>query len=285
MQTWLTHVARLIGAAAGTFAGVVAVQLMRLRRMEFLPGHPGFYVNHVVPPLSVEDRGRPRLRLVVLGDSTTAGVGVDRAEDSLPYQLAQRLAEHHRRPVHVVSYGWAGARIADLVDDQLPRARRPLRTGETEPFLARADLVALVIGSNDATHQTPPRRFRRSLRAALDEVRTVVPNAHVVLAGIPAFRGALRAIEPLIFIADQFARLLRRVGHSEARRAGVAYADLAAEVPRRIEPGTAFLSRDQFHPSRIGYGIWADVIFEALVNGPPDVGPALDAAPLEPARA
>ena len=284
MQPWLTHIARLIGAAAGTFAGVVAVQLMRLRRMEFLPGHPGFYVNHVVPPEAVEDRGRPRLRLVVLGDSTTAGVGVDRAEDSLPYQLAQRLADHHRRPVHVVSYGWAGACMTDLVDDQLPRARQPLRGGEAEPFLAGADLVALVIGSNDATHQTPPWRFRRSLRAALQEVRTVVPTAHVVLAGIPLFRGALRAIETLIFIADQFARLLRPVGRSEAGRAGAAYADLAGEVPRRIEPGTAFLSRDQFHPSPIGYAIWADVIFEALVTGAPHARPALD-APLEPAGA
>jgi lysophospholipase L1-like esterase len=282
MQTWLTHIARLLGAAAGTFAGVVAVQLMRLRRMEFLPGHPGFYVNHTVLPTAADDRGRGRLRLVVLGDSTTAGVGVDRAEDSLPYQLAQRLADHHRRPVHVVSYGWAGARMVDLVDDQLPRAGTPLRSGDAAPFLAGADLVALVIGSNDATHQTRPWRFRRDLRAALHQVRTAAPHARVVLAGIPAFRGALRAFEPLIFIADQYARPLRRVARAEAEEAGAAYADLAAEVPRRIDRDMPFLSRDRFHPSRVGYAIWADVIFEALVTGPPPARPAVD-APMEPA--
>jgi len=48
MDRRLTRVARVLGAFIGTFAGIVAVQLMRLRRMEFLPGHPGFYVNHVV---------------------------------------------------------------------------------------------------------------------------------------------------------------------------------------------------------------------------------------------
>ena len=284
MQRWITHFARLLGAAAGTLAGVVAVQLMRLSRMEFLPGHPGFYVNHVVQPTAVEDAGRRRLRLAVLGDSTTAGVGVDRAEDSLPYQLARRLADHHRRPIHVVSYGWAGARVADLVGDQLPRALRPLREGEAHPFLTTADLVAVVIGSNDATHQTSPRRFRASLRATLDGVRQAAPASRVVLAGIPAFRGALRAIEPLIFIADQYARALRRVGRAEALRAGAAYADLAGEVPRRIDAETPFLSVDRFHPSAAGYAIWADVIFEALVTVIDDARGALD-APFEPAGA
>lgn len=272
MDRWLRHLARVLGAATGAFAGVVAVQLMRLRRMEFLPGHPGFYVNHVVSLSDGAPIG-PRLRLVVLGDSTTAGVGVEGAEDSLPYQLARRVADRRRRDVHVVSYGWAAARVADVARDQLPRALRPLRGDATEPFLAGADVVALVIGANDATHRTPPRRFRADLRTVLEAVRLANPRAEVVLAGIPAFRGALRAVEPLIFLADQYARLLRRVGRDEASRAGVAYADLATEVPRRVEPGTSFLAVDRFHPSAAGYGVWADVIADALMAGPDRDGP------------
>ena len=66
MDRRLSRVARLLGAFLGTFAGIVAVQFMRLRRMEFLPMHPGFYVNHVVPPTGSSEQGR-RLRLVVLG--------------------------------------------------------------------------------------------------------------------------------------------------------------------------------------------------------------------------
>ena len=111
MDPLLGRLARLAGAAIGAFAGIVAVQLMRLRRMEFLPAHPGFYINHTVHPQNgrVATHG---LRFVVLGDSTTAGVGVDRAQDALPYLVARHLADAERRPVHVVSYGWAGARAA-----------------------------------------------------------------------------------------------------------------------------------------------------------------------------
>ena len=266
----------MLGAFTSTFAGIVAVQFMRLRRMEFLPMHPGFYVNHTVAPTGGTADGR-RLRLVVLGDSTTAGVGVGRAEDALPYRLAQHIADREQRPVHVVSYGWAGARVADLPATQLPRALEPLRAGEDEPFLPGADIVAMVIGSNDATHHTKPAKYRADLRRSLGIVRESAPQARVVLAGIPAFRGALRAIEPLISLADLYARLLRPISRAEAARAGVAYADLARHVPPRIDRTTEFLSSDRFHPSAVGYAIWADVIFEALVEDafatPPAVAP------------
>lgn len=258
--------ARIVGAAIGAFAGLVAVQLMRLRRMEFLPGHPGFYINHVVRPAS----GTPTatLRLAVLGDSTTAGVGVDRPDHALPYLVAQRLADARNASVHVVSYGWAGARVEDLPRTQLVRALEPLRATETEPFLPGADVVVVVIGSNDATHHTSPSRFRADLRATLTGIRAAAPDAQVVLAGIPTFRGALRGVEPLIFLADQYARLLRPIGRAEAATAGVAYADLARHVGPLIAGRTDVLSRDQFHPSVVGYTAWADVIFDALVAGP-----------------
>jgi lysophospholipase L1-like esterase len=265
MDRWLVHTARVLGTALGAFAGVAAVQFMRLKRMEFLPGHPGFYVNHVVDTTDGPAVG-PRLRFVVLGDSTAAGVGVDRAEDALPHLIAQRIADAESVSVHVVSYGWAGARVSDLVRQQLPRALEPIRSSATEPFLPGADLVAVVIGSNDATHNTAPGRFRSDMRATLEGIRAEAPNARVVLAGIPAFRGALRGIEPLIFIADQYARLLRPIARSEARRAGVAYADLARDVPGRIRGRTDVLSSDRFHPSVVGYAAWADVIAEALLG-------------------
>ena len=265
MDRWLTRAVKVIGAAVGTFAGVVAVQLMRLRRMEFLPGHPGFYVNHVVPAGGADG---PRLRLVVLGDSTTAGVGVERPEDSLPHLIAQRIATAERRPVHVVSYGWAGARVRDLAEIQVPRALEPLRATDADPFLPAADIVAVVIGSNDATHNTPPGRYREHLGGALAQVRGAAPGARIVLAGIPRFRGALRAVEPLITLADLYARLLRPISRAEAARHDISYADLAAEVPPRIVPGSEFLSSDGFHPSVVGYTLWADVIFEALARGP-----------------
>jgi lysophospholipase L1-like esterase len=264
MDRLLTSIARLVGAAAGAFAGIVAVQLMRMRRMEFLPGWPGFAINHIIMPTAGQPTDPKRLNVVVLGDSTTAGVGVSRAEDALPYLLAGRIADAELRSVRVVSYGWAGARVADLASVQVRRASAPIRANDRGPFLPDADVVAVVIGSNDATHNTPPGRYRAELRATLEAIRERSPNARIVLAGIPTFRGALPALEPLIFLADQYARLLRPISRAEAERIGAAYADLEAGVPRLIEGRRDVLSSDRFHPSAVGYDAWAEVIFQAL---------------------
>lgn len=258
MDGWVRRATRAAGSALGALTGVVAVQYLRLRRMTFLPPDPGFRINHLVHP-RFGGRRDGMLRLAVLGDSTTAGVGVERPEEALPFQVAQRIADREGLDVRVVSYGWAGARAADVAQSQLPAAL-------TDGFMAEADIVAVVIGANDATHRTPPGRFRAALRDTFAAIAAAVPNARVVHAGVPAFRGALRTLEPLILITDSYARLLRPVSRSEAERAGVAYADLAREVPPRIRGRTDILSSDRFHPSAAGYGVWADVIVDALAR-------------------
>ena len=278
MDRVLIAAARLIGAAAGAFAGIVAVQLMRMRRMEFLPGWPGFAINHIIMPSGGEPADPTRLNIVVLGDSTTAGVGVSRPEDALPYLLARRIADAERRTVRVVSYGWAGARVADLAKTQVRRASAKIRPNDRGPFLPGADIVAVVIGSNDATHRTPPGRYRADLRAALEEIRRQAPNARIVLAGIPAFRGALPALQPLIFLADQYGRLLRPISRAEAARIGAAHADLESGVPLLIAGREDALSSDQFHPSVVGYDAWAEVMFQALQLGPETTSGDADSA-------
>lgn len=269
--------------ALAAFGAVVAVQVARLRRLRLLPGHPGFWIAHVVVPAHGRVTGE-RLRMVVFGDSTTAGVGVDVAEDSLPYRVAQLIADAEDRPVDVLSYGWAGARVADLARDQVPRALLPRRTRDMGHVpLRSADLVVIVAGANDATHRTRPPRFRRSLRDALEAIRAAAPAARVVVAGVPRLRGALRNLEPLIALADAYAGTLRRVQRQEAERAGATYADLARDVlPRlrgRVDRATA-LSSDRFHPGPQVYAAWGEVIAEALgVATPPPAAPTATAAP------
>jgi lysophospholipase L1-like esterase len=147
--------------------------------------------------------------------------------------------------------------------------------------LPNADIAAVVIGSNDATHRTPPNRYRADLRETLEGIRKHAPKARIVLAGIPAFRGALPALEPLIFLADQYGRLLRPISRDEAARVGAAYADLHSHVPGLIAGRLDVLSSDRFHPSVVGYDAWAEVIFQALQAGPAatasDTGPPLEA--------
>ncbi len=265
MTTLLRRALRGAAWAVALLAGVVLVQVVRLRGVRLLPGYPGFWISHTVLP----SRGAPSgdaLRFVVFGDSTTVGVGVDRPEDSLPHRLAWHIADASGLPVRVISFGWAGARMHAVPTDQIPRAMRPRDAGAAS-WLATADIVAIVVGANDATHRTRPAAFRRDLRASLAAIRDAVPAADVVVAGIPRLRGVLRHLEPLITLADIGAAPLRRVQRREAARAGVTFADLARDLlPRligRVDRRTA-LASDRFHPGPAVYAAWAEVIADAL---------------------
>ena len=272
MRRMLIRLLQVTSGALAAFGVLVGIQVLRLRRVRLLPGHPGFWISHVVRPTA--GGGGGRLQMVVFGDSTTAGVGVDAAEASLPYRVAQLVADRRRREVRVLSYGWAGARVADLPGDQVPRSLRATDDGTAAP-LRRADLVVVVAGANDATHRTRLTRFRHDLRAALDRIADAAPAAEVVVAGVPRLRGALTHLEPLISLADAYGAPLRRIQRHEAERAGAAYADLARDVlPRlrgRVDPATA-MSADGFHPGPPVYAAWAEVIAEALDEARESVG-------------
>ena len=188
----------------------------------------------------------------------------------MPVQLARRIAADRDRTVRVLSYGWSGARAIDVLNDQLVRAGRPLRPHlpGSRPPLPDADIVVLSVGANDVIRATPPRAFRRAMRRLLALIRESTPAAEVVVIGIPRFRGALPGYRALVQLGDLIGALLRRIQRAEALAAGVTYVDLARELRARLDPRTAPLASDGFHPGPEIYRAWAEVSADALEAAP-----------------
>src|SRR6188472_3363373 len=85
--------------------------------------------------------GEP-LRMVMLGDSSACGLGVDHPHQTPGAMLAAGLAEFADRPVQLV--GVVGARSSDL-------------SGQVELVAdSRPDLAVVMIGANDVTHRVKP---------------------------------------------------------------------------------------------------------------------------------
>src|SRR5215475_6081237 len=114
--------ATVYGSTGLGLAGVVAAGLLmgqaRLAR-HAIP------VAESPPPRSdgrygAEFTGEP-IRLVVLGDSTAAGLGVDRPRDTPGALLAAGLAERLHRPVLLRNFGVSGSESAGL-EPQVERA-------------------------------------------------------------------------------------------------------------------------------------------------------------------
>lgn len=200
---------------------------------------------------SVEIAGAIRpLRLVMLGDSTAAGVGSPTVEGSLPVLVAERVATELERSVTVLGHGVSGARTDDVRATQVPLLAD-----------ATADVIVVVVGSNDVTHLTPPWTLRRQTAELLAATREAAPGTPIVLAGIPLFGGADRLPLPLRWVVMAYARPLRTAQQQVALDTdGVRYVNIARDASPLFREVPDAMSADGYHPSPVGYGLWADAI-------------------------
>jgi lysophospholipase L1-like esterase len=245
----------IIAAAAGlplAFVGLLVAEVAFATRREYLPDDPGYVVEGLATPTGPTTG--PPLRMVMLGDSTVAGLGSPTAAESLALLTAQRVADATGRQVDVRGVGVSGARTLDVRDEQLANVDA-----------GSADVVVIVVGSNDVTHLTPPWEFGEQTRSMLDAARA--KQAPVILGGIPLFGGATALAQPLRWVVDRNASILRGVQRRAATNTpGVAFVDIAVLASPRFEGVPGAMSDDGFHPGPPGYGFWADALAPAVVD-------------------
>jgi lysophospholipase L1-like esterase len=234
-------------AILAAFAAVVWGEIVLAMRREYVPTEPVMEIGG-----EFGASAHPPLRFVVLGDSTAAGVGTDGPDEAYPTLLAQRLAASGYH-VTLLAYGVSGARITDMLDDQVPRA-----------LAADADLVFLGIGANDVIHFTRLDVVRREMEVIID--RLSAGGARLVVAGPPDMR-ALAFHQPLRSLVGFRGQKVEAAVAAAAGRRGVPVVPLAAGAGPFFEahPEEAF-SPDDFHPGAGGYARWADVIFPVLAR-------------------
>jgi len=233
-----------------TLLAILAVEAYFAAANEYLPTDPGYVVEATV---SASTGGTdPTLNLVILGDSTVAGVGSPTSAESLAVLIAERVADQLDRSVHVLGLGMSGARTATVREKQAPLLR------EHNP-----DIVLIVVGSNDVTHLTSPWLLDNQTKALVEAVHKVA-DAPVVVGGIPQFRTVPALAQPLRWVVGRYASVLREVQRQAVAKTGATYVDIAAEASPRFLGKPESMSSDGYHPSPLGYSFWADALAPAI---------------------
>jgi lysophospholipase L1-like esterase len=232
-------------------APVLVVQGRRLRRdTPRLADAAGPWSGTLDGPPSAA--GTAPLRLLVLGDSTAAGVGVDSQHDALPGNLARSLSAHYGRGVRWTAVGQNGATARDLLERFMPAA-----TADSY------DVVFLTIGANDALGIRSRAAFGRDIRSLLSRIRAASPDAVILMSSLPAFFRFVLLPNPLRYNLYLHSQSLE----AEARAivAATAGAYMSPPPPPYTE---GFFATDLFHPSATGYRDWADfAVGDAVARG------------------
>ena len=183
--------------------------------------------------------GPDPLRLLVIGDSTAAGVGATTQDEALPGSLARELSARTGRGVSWRAVGRNGATARDLITDYLDAAT-----------VESVDIVFLSIGANDALGLRARGAFARDIRTLLSRLREVSPV--VLVSSLPAFFRFELLPNPLRWNLYLHSRSLEDAARTIA--AGLAGVHMSPPPPPYAE---GFFASDLFHPSAVGYRDWA----------------------------
>jgi lysophospholipase L1-like esterase len=233
-------------AAAGAGAGVLAAEVWAAARRRYAPAGSA-------PPVEGEfgDPGADRLRLVVLGDSTGAGVGVTRTEDTVGGVLARRLAGPRRR-VRLAGAAIAGSGTGDL-GPQVSRA-----------LLGRPDVAVVLVGMTDATSGAPLSAVRQNLTDAVQRLRA--GGAAVVVGTCPDLGASHVFARPLRSVVAWRGRRVAAISAAATRAAGGQAVDIGEAVGPVFRADPAAYCEDGFHPSADGYRLIAEALLPAVTE-------------------
>lgn len=237
----------LAGAVGG--AALLAVETIAARGRRYAKPDMRLAMRSSVGP-----RHAPPLRLVLLGDSTALGVGVDQVSDTVGGQLATLLADGPGgRRVELSSVAVAGSHSADL-STQVARAL----------VGPHPDVAVILIGTNDASRLVRPNDAAEHLGAT---VRRLCEVGAAVIVGTCPDLGSTRAFAPpLRQLIGWHSRRLARAQADAVREAGGVPVDLADRAGPVFRADAGTLCHDGFHPSADGYRVWAHALLPAVVS-------------------
>lgn len=234
---------RLSRLAIVPTGAIVWAQGRRLRRD--VPRLPD-----AAPPWHGRIEGPNPIRLIVMGDSTAAGVGAATQDEALPGHLGRELAARTGRGVHWRATGENGADAHEFIVGYLDDAL-------AEPW----DLAFVSLGANDALGLRSRRAFARDIRTIIERITAASPQVHILVSSLPAFPRFTLLPQPLKWNLALHARNLE----AGAREVVADYPHVhMSPPPPPYTPG--FFATDDFHPSAQGYRDWARFAIDDAVR-------------------
>jgi lysophospholipase L1-like esterase len=190
------------------------------------------------------------IRLAVLGDSAAAGYGAQIPQETFGAYLATGLSMIAHRPVRLSSLAKVGAETTDLA----------AQIRQAMPH--NPDVVTIIIGVNDVTHQVKPRVSIAALRLAVTTLRVgggppgwLRSSAPEVVVGTCPDLGTVRPLAPpLRQVARRWSRRLATAQTIACVESGGHSVSLGSLLGPDFDAAPLeMFGPDRYHPSPAGY--------------------------------
>ncbi len=202
-------------------------------------------------------KGKAKIRLLTIGDSSAAGVGIEDTSGTIGVQMAKKLHEATGSPVAWKVTGHNSAVAGQLRDYVVPNLDREDWTH-----------IAVMLGTNDMKNWHTVPRWKREFGTLLYALRARWPEAKIYWHQAIDVREVPSLPQPLASIINLRVALLNRKGAQLCLERG------AVCVPPLQETRAEGYCSDGFHANETGYTVWADHIL-AHFDDEPRTSPAV----------
>lgn len=191
-------------------------------------------------------QGAP-LRLLVLGDSSAAGVGVAHQDDALAGRLVAHLSAQHSVQWHL----WAKSGLT---------TSGMLRHLSGQPTRA-IDIAVVALGVNDTKNGMHQSRWQANYSALITALHTRFGVRRIYASGVPPLGDFPLLPNPLRGV------LGARAARFDAALAGICAAQQGVEhMPFDLPVDPSLMATDGFHPGPKVYDIWAARIAQRVLS-------------------
>jgi lysophospholipase L1-like esterase len=199
-----------------------------------------------------ESNKNKSLRIIAVGESTIAGVGVKTNDEGFAGALATYISEFFKANVHWEVYARSGYTAENVHQIIIPRISSTV-----------ADMIVIGLGGNDAFKLNTPGKWRKEITILIDKLRIKYPTALIVFCNMPPIK-EFPAFTPLIRftignLVEIFGEELHNLTQDYDR---VFYSNKVIKLDEWMVKLGNNVSRSDFfsdgvHPSKLTYVNWA----------------------------
>lgn len=201
------------------------------------------------------------VKLIALGESTIAGVGVATHKEGFTGALAKELASLINVNIDWKVYARSGYTAQSISRKIVPKIQEE-----------KADLIVIGLGGNDAFTLSSPKKWRKNIEKLIGDLHKKYPKATIVFCNMPPIK-EFPAFTPLIkFTIGNLVELLgQELTHLVKKHQNIFYFGETIRLKNWIDkiPTGAkkvdFFS-DGMHPSKLTYQTWAKDIATNISN-------------------
>ena len=192
-------------------------------------------------PAGIAGTGENEVKLLVIGESTVAGLGARTHELALGGQFAKGIHERTGKTVRWSAFGKNGVTARRTIDELWPLV-------PDEKF----DYVLLGIGGNDVMKLSSPKKWRRDMLELIGIVREANPDAVIFISNCPMIIHSPILPQPIKGILWNLSQM-----HNANILEFTAGMDRVYYYPQPVDVNFEGFWADGIHPSEQGYRDWA----------------------------